>query len=300
MYSKDIRSLAKILYLKIRNFRTVANFIHISKSTIHRWVSNTKFYKIIKHKHRIRKITSNVITYILELIKNNSFIYLREIQLKIEQKFNIHISISRISIILKKNKITKKKVYKTYFGKSIEDIKDKELTFKDNLKNIDINNIISIDETYFHITDIPRYGWSEKGNRITKQQNYKRNKQSLLLAVSNKKIVGYLFTPKSINTKIYNEFIESLNMINKIIVHDNVAFHKNKLLIDILNKNNNNQIFIPPYSPQYNPIEMVFSELKRISRKRISNREKIDESIISSLNISNLQNYFNHSFNFSI
>ena len=43
---------------------------------------------------------------------------------------------------------------------------------------------------------------------------------------------------------------------------DNVAFHKSHKIRDLIEGSGNHILFIPPYSPDFNPIEEVFSKLK--------------------------------------
>ena len=44
---------------------------------------------------------------------------------------------------------------------------------------------------------------------------------------------------------------------------DNAAFHKKEVLYQIAKKYSQELIFLPPYSPEYNPIEHTWSALKR-------------------------------------
>jgi hypothetical protein len=44
-----------------------------------------------------------------------------------------------------------------------------------------------------------------------------------------------------------------------IIVLDNCAIHKSEVLREVVNANGQLLIFLPPYSPDYNPIEESFS-----------------------------------------
>ena len=44
---------------------------------------------------------------------------------------------------------------------------------------------------------------------------------------------------------------------------DNAAFHKKEVLYQIAKKYSQELIFLPPYSPEYNPIEYTWSALKR-------------------------------------
>ena len=264
MFSKDIIKLANNLYKQHKNFQKVASIINISKSTIQRWVSNFEYYTKPKEKQiRKRKLTNDVVFFIIELIKNYKQIQLKEIKKVISETFNIDFSLTMISNYLKELGYSRKLVSNRYFNKSMEDVKEKEIVFKDTIKKINIDDIISIDESYFYFNETPKYGWSEKGNKCVIQKPFKRNKQSLLLAISNKKILKQHITSKSINKNIYLDFLKELNIENKTIIADNVAFHKSKDVIEYLKSNEANMIFIPPYSPEYNPIEFVFSEIKR-------------------------------------
>ena len=47
------------------------------------------------------------------------------------------------------------------------------------------------------------------------------------------------------------------------VIMDNAAFHKKEVLHQIAKKYSQELIFLPPYSPEYNPIEHTWSALKR-------------------------------------
>ena len=52
-----------------------------------------------------------------------------------------------------------------------------------------------------------------------------------------------------------------------LILLDNVRFHHSKTFINLANTRGWKILYTPPYSPQYNPIELVFSHVKRHFRK---------------------------------
>ena len=52
-----------------------------------------------------------------------------------------------------------------------------------------------------------------------------------------------------------------------VIVMDKASFHRQKQLICATQKAGCSLIFLPPYSPQFNPIEKFWSWLKRYLRK---------------------------------
>ena len=163
MFSKDIIKLANNLYKQHKNFQKVASIINISKSTIQRWVSNFEYYTKPKEKQiRKRKLTNDVVFFIIELIKNYKQIQLKEIKKVISETFNIDFSLTMISNYLKELGYSRKLVSNRYFNKSLEDVKEKEIVYKDTIKKINVDDIISIDESYFYFNETPKYGWSEK------------------------------------------------------------------------------------------------------------------------------------------
>ncbi len=53
----------------------------------------------------------------------------------------------------------------------------------------------------------------------------------------------------------------------QIVVADNLSSHKSSRALELLRAQGNDLIFLPPYSPDLNPIEMAFSKLKTLIRK---------------------------------
>ena len=94
---------------------------------------------------------------------------------------------------------------------------------------------------------------------------------------------------------IFESFIDSLNLPeNNAVILDNATIHKKLTLT-----NPTNLIYVPPYSPQYNAIELCFSQVKREFRKMfVMNKDLIEHDIIKSidrgLNSSKIQHSFDH------
>jgi transposase len=66
------------------------------------------------------------------------------------------------------------------------------------------------------------------------------------------------------------EKLRSKNVNNATIVADNVPFHKMESVRELVRNNGHNYVFLPPYSPQLNPIEEVFSKWKHLVKARNS------------------------------
>lgn len=64
-----------------------------------------------------------------------------------------------------------------------------------------------------------------------------------------------------------------------VIVMDNAAFHRKKRLFEIADRYQHTLIFLPPYSPELNPIEKLWAWLKRKIASFISDFSSLDDAI---------------------
>lgn len=120
------------------------------------------------------------------------------------------------------------------------------------------------------------YKWSEKGKQpLIEQKQYKRERLTLFGAVnpiSGEVIVqqaerGNAITFKKYLKKVIKHYSKTNGKIHMIL--DNVRFHHAKLLRPFLEKNKDKieLMFLPAYSPDFNPIERVWWYM----RKKITN-----------------------------
>jgi len=52
-----------------------------------------------------------------------------------------------------------------------------------------------------------------------------------------------------------------------VVILDNVGFHKSERAAELVRQRGAWLLFLPPYSPDLNPIEMAYSKLKTLLRK---------------------------------
>ena len=88
---------------------------------------------------------------------------------------------------------------------------------------------------------------------------------------------------------------------NTILFFDNAKIHHSKIVINYLKEHRVKYIFNVSYCPEYNPIEFIFSKVKQNIKKYVnSTLSELKNNIISAystINNSDLNNSFNHSFN---
>ena len=265
MFPLEIKYKAIVHYKYfLQSLRRVARLYNISKSTLSRWLKQENI-KQSKPKKTIN--ITDVDKYLLEIASSGQHCTLKSIAKMLHEKFQIKKSVSTIFRLLKKNKITRKSIKTKIISNSKSFTEYNFNTLKTCLQDV---NTISIDETCFYITERPKYGYSLRGTKIERHIGSRtlcpHRKINLLLAINQNKIVGWKLSEKHFTKESFKEFIENgidKNVPNNsTLLMDNVPFHKSSIVKEAIKKRGFNTLFIPSYSPQYNPIEMVFAWLK--------------------------------------
>lgn len=119
------------------------------------------------------------------------------------------------------------------------------------------------------------HGWALKGKRASKKGHFKRGKKySVLPAISLDGILDISVVEGSFNTRLFEDFVESLvgvmnpyPLANSVLIMDNCKIHKSQYVADLCESKGIELVFLPPYSPDFNPIELAFSSIKAWIRK---------------------------------
>ena len=199
--------------------------------------------------------------------------------------FNTSIKKSKIYKIIDKSGIKKKKVYKMSCMMTEE--RKQRLTdeLKTNLKNISHDSIISIDECSVDSHLSHNLAWSAKGIKTTNIQTKQRIRYTVVCAVSNEQIINLEFIKGSCNGDLYKDFIKStIKILDKKkkykLLMDNARIHHYTKLKSYMKSIKKCEIvYNVPYSPEYNPVERVFSKTKNLLRKEILTKDNLIDKI---------------------
>jgi transposase len=318
MYSNDLKLRAIKLYEKFKSYRSVGNILLIGKSTLHRWVTehnkNLKENKIlcVENSNISNNMSNNNTTNnnnntntlhitIEKYLRKNKFITIKNIQIKLFKIFKKKFTLSSIYKIIKYElKYSYKRINKKVFNNSIKKLKKQQKIFEQDMKKINTDNIICIDETYIYSNYCSNYGWAKIGEPLISYVKSNPIKYSIIMAISKKKIISYKIIKGNVNGEIYYDYIKELNNLyaNSYFLMDNVNFHKSKKLQALFSESTNKILYIPPYSPQYNPIEEVFAQIKSYI-KQCDKHNVINKFIkgIKQVKSIHLVNYYKHAFN---
>lgn len=280
MYSKTYKpkDVIKALnaYHRLKSFRKASYECGISKSTIQRWsVSlNHIFKRNPKYKKKVqRQLKYPNLIHNIKSIFESDVLKFTTLQVSLKTFYTKPPSISRIHRCLKLSNISRRRFNCTIVcNRNKNNLDDKYKTFFDMLSKFNDKEIICIDETGFTNHNNQQYGYFLKGKQPLEHQVSKREKLSVVAAVHPiDGLFAFQKQQKPFDSKTFLSFIETLvqsvPLDVKVAIMDNVAFHRNKNVIQLLEEHNIKPLFIPPYSPRCNPIEEVFSWMKRFYRR---------------------------------
>lgn len=143
------------------------------------------------------------------------------------------------------------------------------------LNQIPKENLIYLDESGFDLNMKKEYGWKIRGKRLydNKSGNRKNKRITVISAYSNKtkQLISPMYFEGNTDTEIFNQWIVEFLIPelkpNQTIIMDNAAFHKSQRTIEIIKSANCNILYLPPYSPDFNPIEQKWGHVKNSVKK---------------------------------
>jgi transposase len=285
------------------------NIFNISKTCLYNWV---KLYNnnLLPIRSNIRnnyesKINTEIQKYIILYVTKRTIFKVKNLIFAIDRIFNLTVSKSSIYRVLSERNITYKQISQKIIPKKANNKKLIKELIK-NIKTVDANNVVSIDETSFDTHMKSNFGWCKKGKSITKIIKVpKRKRLTLTLAITKNKVIGYNFISGASNKTNFEQFLKTnvLPFVNNgAILMDNVCFHHCKIIKECINATTNKIIYNVPYNPKTNPVEFTFSVIKKDVKnknyKLVSNINELKKYILTSLKLitkDKLTNMFNHS-----
>lgn len=149
-----------------------------------------------------------------------------------------------------------------------------------------------------------QYARSPKNERAYSERPTSQGKHYTTLGIIAKEGITFHHTFQGYLTKAYFIYLLKIFIIpkfsntNKYLIMDNCSSHNNDDVKKILKENNVNYLFLPTYSPEYNPIELAWSKFKQFIKK-IKPRCKFHlwlsiYSAIKSISLDDINGYFDN------
>jgi transposase len=136
-----------------------------------------------------------------------------------------------------------------------------------------------------HTALAPIYGYAPKGERLCLSVPRNRGPNTTLLSSMTVGGMGPSLTVEGATTaRVFETYVEKVLVptlrAGQVVVMDNLGAHKPKRVRELIEERGCELLYLPAYSPDYNPIEEAFSKIKRFLRK-VAARSK--EALVEAL-----------------
>ncbi len=146
--------------------------------------------------------------------------------------------------------------------------------------------LVYIDESGIDTFITRDYGWSYRGKKILAEVSGRRYTRESFIAglmPQSKKVVAPFCYSGTCDTTLFNCWLEQCLLPalgpGYTIIMDNATFHKSETTKTLIHNAQCSLLFLPPYSPDLNPIEKFWANLKLFIRKTISQFHSLAEAI---------------------
>jgi transposase len=285
-----------------KTYQEISDFLDIAYPTVAYWAvhgdpDNLDSFLDGRREGNFRKITQGYEDLLLEVIEKEPAEYGYEfgrwtaarLATHLEKATGIKLSGSQV-----RRRLEKKKYVYLWAKYSLEDKQnpEKRKAFKEKLTEYLRITLISPkrlqvwfwDESGFSLRVIRRKTWGKKGHRKKVTGQRRKGRVNIMggLRYHDKKRINFVIKKgnadifyeqiKQLNDWLKKEWIEQGNTIDDfkessakiVIILDNASFHKRKDILEKIEAEMPNIIleFLPPYSPDYNLIELVWHSAK--------------------------------------
>lgn len=163
--------------------------------------------------------------------------------------------------------------------------------------------LVFVDEMGTNTSLHPLYAWSPRGERARCFVPRNRGPNTTLLASMTSEGMGPGLAVEGATTRIVFEayvqrvLVPSLRR-GQVVVMDNLSAHKGERIRELIESAGSELLYLPPYSPDLNPIEEAFSKVKGLLRKaEARNREALVEAMgkaLDAISARDARGFFEH------
>lgn len=148
----------------------------------------------------------------------------------------------------------------------------KRATFLTELEKHAPDKLVYIDESGIDKFISREYGWSLKGRKVIGEVSGRHYARESFIAgqLQNKIVAPFCYTG-TCDSILFNFWLENFLLPSLgsgyTLIMDNAAFHKSEDTKILIKNAGCELLFLPPYSPDFNPIEKFWANLKAKIKK---------------------------------
>jgi transposase len=137
---------------------------------------------------------------------------------------------------------------------------------------VDSERLVFVDGMGVHTSLAPLYGYSRRGERVHLEVQHDRGKNTTLLASITLSGMGETMAVEGSTTQeVFETYIEHALSptleAGQVVIMDHLSTRKPARVRELIEGERRELIYLPAYSPDFNPIEEAFSKIKGMLRE---------------------------------
>ncbi|WP_425416454.1 IS630 family transposase [Oricola indica] len=208
---------------------------------------------------------------ILSLLKETPDITIQEMRQALAARGHVF-GFGTIQRFFKRHRITRKKRPAHASEQDRPDILKRRRTWFNDQIDLDPARLVFIDETWAKTNMARTHGRAPRGERLRVGVPHGHWKTTTFVgALTLRGMIAPFVLNRPINRIAFEAYVEQVLVPElrhgDIVIMDNLSSHKGPRTRQMIEAAGASLLFLPPYSPDFNPIENAFSKLKAMLRK---------------------------------
>jgi transposase len=264
------RIKAVLLYDKGWTFAQIAEALLLSDDAVRDHISEYEKSKKLKSESggSLEKLSHEQVKHLEEHLRDHTYLYVKDILAYILAQFGIVYTVPGVRNWLHNHGFSYKKPALVP-GKANRALQEKWLKEYEQLRhNLPADETICFTDGVHPTHNAhPAYGWIKKGVRKPLYANTGRKRLNLSGAIDILSHKILVHEDKTLNAESTVQFFQNLekaypSMRRIHIFCDNAGYYRNNLVKEYLERSKISLHFLPPYSPNLNPIERLWKWMK--------------------------------------
>lgn len=161
--------------------------------------------------------------------------------------------------------------------------------FAERQASLDASRLVFLDESGFRLGTPPHYGWAPVGEKAPGKVTAGRwRTMTMIGALALDGWRGFMTIDAATDRDVFLAYVQQELLPNleqgDLVVMDNLSAHKDADVVAAIRSAGADVLFLPPYSPEYNPIEKAWAKLKDIVRRAATlTREAFDGAVAAAM-----------------
>lgn len=251
---------------------------------------------------RPRKLSLEQIELIQSLVEAQPDITLGELCEALKAQVGVRVSTPTMCRVMKHLNLTRKKKSLHPSAKGSERVQALRRDYWEQLRDVRVEDLLFIDESGIHLGLIRLFAWAIKGQRAYGEQPKRGKHVSIVAGLSLAGVVAFAVIFGAFDGLTFEAFVET-RLVPKLwpgacVVMDNCSIHKEEELRPLIEAVGARLVYLPPYSPDFSPIENFWSKvkgiLKTLGARSYPALSHAIEQAFGQVTKSNIKNWFTH------